>query len=130
MSHTGKEIQNILPRKILNKSCLANVIFEQFLQLKKRCAFGQDMIALVLDCILACWCNTKVFHGMHISYFLLYLVFCIVDAIYGRIARCGVAFWEINQTLCAFQRQPSAKSAKAGIDHCTDHDDGDADHDS
>ena len=66
---------------------------------------------------------------MHTSYFLLYLVFCIAGVFYGRIAGYGGAFWEINQTLCAFQRQPSAKSAKAGIDHCTDHDDGDDDHD-
>ena len=66
---------------------------------------------------------------MHTSYFLLYLVFCIADIFYGRITGYVGAFWEINQTLCAFQRQPSAKSAKAGIDHCTDHDDGDDDHD-
>ena len=66
---------------------------------------------------------------MHILYFLLYLVFCIADIFYGRITGYVGAFWEINQTFCAFQRQPSAKSAKAGIDHCTDHDDGDDDHD-
>ena len=58
------------------------------------------------------------------------IVLCIANVFYGRIAGCVGAFREINQTLCAFQRQPRAKSAKAGIDHCTDHDDGDADHDS